>query len=57
MIDRQRDTIIFECDRCAEIFDAERDEFNEAWTAAKHEGWTARKIGPDWVHACPRCGR
>lgn len=55
-IDRQGAKIMFACDCCPEVFESEdRQEFNEAWAAAKLEGWRAKKIGTEWVHECPNC--
>jgi hypothetical protein len=46
----------FSCDivNCDAEFDFERDDFPTAWAAAKREGWETKKIGRDWLHACPR---
>jgi uncharacterized C2H2 Zn-finger protein len=55
MIDRQHGDIFFECDSCSEILTTNQADFNSAWNMAKREGWTASKIGSEWVHACPRC--
>jgi hypothetical protein len=56
MIDRQGGRLIFECDSCAATFEgAKGDDFNEAWGAAKSEGWKAQKIGQTWIHACSDC--
>lgn len=56
MIDRQGARIIFECDSCdATLEGDDHEEFKEVWAAAKEEGWRTRKIGGEWVHACPRC--
>jgi rubredoxin len=56
MIDRQHGKIIFECDSCDETFDAETGDFNDAWAAAKRDGWRSRKIASEWLHGCPKCG-
>lgn len=56
MIDRQGAKILFECDACDNVFESEdHQEFTEAWTAAKRDGWRAKKIGSEWVHECPSC--
>lgn len=55
MIDRQDGKILFECDQCDEVWDSGTSDFQEAWAAAKREGWRTRKIGTEWVHACPSC--
>lgn len=57
MIDHQGLKILFECDSCAEIFESEeRAEFDDAWAAAKRDGWSCRKIANQWLHGCPSCG-
>jgi hypothetical protein len=57
MIDRQKGGFIFiECDSCPEVLDTETKDFNEARTMMKREGWEARKIADEWVHACGKCG-
>ena len=56
MIDRQHGKIIFECDSFSETFDAEVADFNEAWNAAKRDGWRSRKIANEWIHGCSKCG-
>jgi Fe2+ or Zn2+ uptake regulation protein len=45
----------FECDTCGETFEIGDSDFNTTWNAAKREGWTARKIGNIWNHACNEC--
>lgn len=56
MIDRQYGKIVFECDSYPEIFDAETDDFSNAWERAKCEGWRSRKLGSEWLHGCGKCG-
>lgn len=55
MIDRQHGVIVLECDCCDRTFQGASGEWNEVWPEAKREGWKARKIGHDWIHACPDC--
>lgn len=55
MIDRQHGMIFIECDACGEVFESETDDFGLAWNAAKTQGWRTKKIGQDWIHACPTC--
>ena len=55
MLDRQKGRVVFECDSCEATTESDTGDFNEAWAAAKRDGWKARKIGADWVHACPDC--
>jgi hypothetical protein len=55
-IDRQHSRLVFSCDSCDATFEGSPDDdFVHAWAAAKAEGWKARKIGKEWVHACPDC--
>jgi hypothetical protein len=54
MIDRQGGKIVWECDSCDSTFEwDDEDEFAKGWEAAKSHGWRTRKIGNEWVHACP----
>ena len=48
--------ITFLCDSCSEIEPTELEDFNEAWSFAKREGWRSRKIAGEWLHGCPTCG-
>lgn len=54
-VDRQHGLIQISCDTCGEVFDGKTDDWNEVWHEAKAEGWKARKIGNEWVHACADC--
>jgi hypothetical protein len=57
MIDWQKGQIVIECDSCNEVFDGRpHEDFSAVWSAAKEEGWTARKIADEWLHGCPDCG-
>ena len=56
MIDRQHGHIVIECDSCDEVFDSGTDDFAEAWSAAKRDGWKTRKIANEWLHGCQKCG-
>ena len=55
MLDRQRGKIIFECDVWGDTLDTDTSDFGEAIRTLKNEGWTARKIGADWIHSCAEC--
>jgi hypothetical protein len=56
MIDRQKDRIVVECDSCDETRASEDGEtFTDFWNNAKRDGWKAKRIGADWLHACPQC--
>ena len=57
MMDQQRGKIIFECDACGEVLETDHSDVATAWRTAAKEEWESRKIGQDWVHGCPRCGR
>jgi hypothetical protein len=55
-VERQHGMILFICDNCGEDFDSDTDEFMEAVTALKDEGWKiAKNEDDDWVHFCPGC--
>jgi hypothetical protein len=56
MLDRQHGKIVFECDVCGQTLEPDTRDFGEALRTLKNESWSARKIGMDWVHACPDCG-
>jgi hypothetical protein len=46
-----------ECDSCNEVYEGEPGEaWEDVWPRAKREGWKAKQIGKDWVHACPKHG-
>lgn len=55
MIDRQGGRLVIECDSCDSTFLGDSEEWNEVWLLAKSDGWKARKIGQEWMHACPEC--
>jgi len=44
--------ITFECDSCGGSIDTECEEFSDAMSMMKEEGWSVRKVGGDWVHLC-----
>jgi len=56
MLDRQHGQLKFECDVCADTLDTDTSDFSEAIRTLKNEGWSARKIGADWIHSCAECG-
>lgn len=46
---------VVECDSCDDVVESERGELWETfWPRAKREGWKAKAIGKEWVHACPK---
>lgn len=46
---------VLECDTCDEEVEGDRGEpWEEFWPRAKRDGWKTKKIGADWVYACPR---
>jgi hypothetical protein len=55
MINRQSNSIVFECDTCPETFRAGTDDFSDAWLMAKTEDWRSKKIGQEWMHFCGKC--
>ena len=56
MIERDRDReISFVCDTCGTIHESRTDNFSEAFSLAKLEGWRAFQVAGEWAHACPRC--
>lgn len=55
MLDRYDNNIIFECDRCHETLETQRQDFFEALDVLKSEGWEARNIGGVWRHYCTGC--
>ncbi len=57
MIDRQGGKILIECDSCSDVFDAGTAEWVEVWDEARRDGWTAEKIGNDWIHRCQSCNQ
>jgi hypothetical protein len=57
MLDRQKGKIVIACDSCGAVFEADSDRWEEAWPEARRIGWMADKIGGDWLHHCPECGR
>jgi hypothetical protein len=58
-VSRQRGKIYFECDGkpgCAEVFDTEHEDFDDAMTDFRESDWEIRKIGSSWMHFCPAHG-
>lgn len=55
-IERERGRQYFSCDTpgCTEEFEFDPDDFTKDWARARMKGWESKKIGQDWVHACPR---
>lgn len=52
----EKGEIVFACDACDDEFRVPKATgFDEAWAAAKAEGWTAAKVGNNWFHSCPAC--
>lgn len=43
--------ITFVCDVCGE-HKKFCENFQRAWSDAKHEGWMIRQIGDEWCHYC-----
>jgi hypothetical protein len=56
MIDHNGRVLVFSCDECPKWAEDDDDlGFALFWADLKREGWRAKKIGQDWVHACPAC--
>lgn len=53
--ERQGGELEFHCDKCGDIYESHDEDFGSAWSEAKIAGWRARKLGNEWVHACPDC--
>jgi hypothetical protein len=47
--------VVFECDGCGDTFDAGTSDFDDAYHAAKQEGWVAFNNDGDWEHRCEDC--
>jgi hypothetical protein len=56
MIDRQGGQIVIECDSCDEVLETDTEEWSEAMSDMRREGWFSRKIADEWLHGCPTCG-
>jgi hypothetical protein len=54
-IHRDKGKVVFECDECGEDYNAQESVFDEAWQAAKADGWVSYKLGSEWHHFCPDC--
>jgi len=49
-------TIYFECDECNRRPEIYFGDFQEAWAAAKKDGWRCYKDDTGaWCHKCPHC--
>lgn len=58
MIDYQRRKIVFECDACGDVLETEESDFDLAQRVRRDAGWSAQKVGADWVHFCSeRCAK
>jgi hypothetical protein len=57
MITREKGSqyIVFNCDACSEVFEAETDDFPKALDKLKAEKWGMQKDGNDWLHYCEAC--
>jgi hypothetical protein len=52
---RIRDQHAFECDSCADVFEADDLDFSTAVRSLKYADWTIKKVGDVWIHNCPNC--
>lgn len=57
MIDRQFGEITFECDACDATLETGEGEWAPAQAQFRRDGWRAEKVGDEWTHLCPACGR
>lgn len=55
MIERTNGMIWFTCDACPEELDTGERDFAGANAERKRAGWSAEKVGEDWLHLCPDC--
>jgi hypothetical protein len=60
-IARVHSLVTFECDGCAEVFEADTVDFDAAMRTFRADGWRAAKLGGQsrvaWHHFCPECVR
>ncbi len=56
MMDRQKGDFVFECDVCGSVLETYQADFDVARNMLRRQGWTARKVGKDWIHGCAKCG-
>lgn len=51
--------LTFFCDTpaCIGNFDADSDDFREAWGEAREFGWVNSVSGDVWSHHCPECSK
>lgn len=54
-IDNQYGNIVFSCDSCGEVLETGTSDFGSARNMLRRASWKPKKIGDDWVHACPGC--
>jgi hypothetical protein len=52
---RNHGDLVFECDRCHDTLESNDSDFGIAWSMAKREGWTVKKVFNEWQHTCPNC--
>jgi hypothetical protein len=46
---------VIECDSCNETVESEyREDWEAFWPRVNRDGWKTKKIGAEWVHACPK---
>ena len=55
MIEQIYGELYVTCDCCGRELDGIFDDFDEALTSMKANGWKYRKIDDDWYHYCPEC--
>ena len=42
------------CDKC-DVYSDDFDDFSEAMSSIKANGWKITKEGDEWCHYCPEC--
>jgi len=56
MIEKENGVLVISCDSCSAQDESETDDWKDAWSSWKEEGWRSFKNGEDeWEHSCPAC--
>lgn len=55
MIEKQSGVLVIHCDSCSEEEEADVDDWTDAWSEWKRNGWRSYKMGDEWRHSCPAC--
>lgn len=54
-IERDAGQLFAQCDHCSNAEELEADDFQEAVSEMKQDGWLITKLDGEWVHLCPSC--